>query len=143
MGTQRQSWAHPIGKGISLTSLVLAVPCGVHAVLSGFGLFDWSLEPGRPISHWWGTSVLAGLFAALMLLALAPAWSITVGPRGIGVKRLWRNTFIPHENLREVLLGKTDPPTVRFVTDRGTVRVFPRLGRAAELADHVKSLRGR
>ena len=41
-----------------------------NGFFSGLGLFDWSIEPGRPISHWWGTSVLAGLFVALMLLAL-------------------------------------------------------------------------
>jgi len=140
MGSQRQSWPHPIGKAISLTSLVLAVPCGAHAVLSALGVFDWSIEPGRPISHWWGTSVLAGLFVLLMLLALAPTWSITAGPRGTGVKRLWRQTFIPHESLHEVRLGRTDPPTVVFVTDKGSVRVFPRLARAAEVAEHVRSL---
>lgn len=143
MGTQRQSWPHPIGKAISLTALVLAVPCGVHAVLSGFGVFDWSLEPGRPISHWGPTSVLAALFVALMLLALAPTWSITAGPRGTGIKRLWRQTFIPHESLREVRLGKSDPPTVVFVTEKGTVRVFPRLARAAEVAEHVRGLQHR
>ena len=142
MGTQRQTWPHPIGKAISLTSLVLALPCGAHAVLSGFGVFDWSIEPGQPIGNLWPTVVLAALFVALMLLALAPAWSITAGPRGTGIKRLWRQTFIPHESLREVRLGKSDPPTVSFVTDKGTVRVFPRLARAAEVAEHVKRLAG-
>jgi hypothetical protein len=143
MGSQRQSWAHPIGKAISLTSLVLALPCGVHAVLSGIGLFEWSLEPGRPISHWWGTSALALLCVALTLLALAPTWSITAGPRGTGLKRLWRHTFIPHETLREVRLGSGDPPNLRFVTEKGTVRVFPRMGQSASIAEHVRRLQGR
>jgi len=140
MGTQRKSWANPIGKAISLTALVLGVPCGVHAILSAAGVFDWRIEPGRPISHWWGTSVLAALFVVLMLVALAPTWSITAGPRGTGIKRLWRNTFIPHEALREVMLGTNDPPSLRFVTDRGTVRIFPRMAQSAAVAEHVRSL---
>jgi len=143
MGNQRKSWANPIGKAISLTALVLAVPCGVHAVLSAAGVFDWSLEPGRPISHWWGTSVLAALFVGLMLLAIAPTWSITAGPRGTGIKRLWRNTFIPHEILREVHLGSGYPPSLRFVTDKGTVKIFPRMGQGAAVAEHVRSLQQR
>jgi len=121
----------------------IAVPCGVLAALSAAGLFDWSLEPGRPISHWWGTSVLAALFVGLMLLSLATTWSITAGPRGTGVKRLWRQTFIPHDALREVHVGGSDPPTLRFVTDKGTVRVFPRMAQAESLAQHVRSLKKR
>ena len=53
----------------------------------------------------------------------------------------WRQTFIPHDALREVRVGSGDPPNLRFLTDRGTVRIFPRMAQVEALAQHIRSLK--
>ena len=90
MGTKRRSWSSPAGKWISLICIGLAIPFGLAAAISASGVFDWTIEDGEPISHWWGTSIFAALSIVPGWFAFRTTWSITVGTRGIGIRKLWR-----------------------------------------------------
>jgi len=75
---------------------------------------------------------------------MLPTWSITAGPRGVGLKKLWRHTFVPHDKLKEVVVGGgAEDPTVRFITVGGSVGVFPRIPKGDEVARHIEMLKRR
>ena len=142
MGSRRRSWANNAGKWISLIALGIAILFGILAALSAALLFDWSLESGRPISHWWGTTAFAILCVVLGWLALRPTWSITVGTRGIGMRKLWRHVFIRYDEFQSAELGKTgDPPRIRIVTNKGSFAIFPRITDPEGLAQHLTTMK--
>ena len=144
MGSQRETWTNPLGKVFSLAALGMALLFGVFAVISATAIIEWSEGPEQATLRLWGTVVLALLTAGSVGFAMLPTWSITAGPRGIGLKKLWRNTFVPHDKLKEVRVGGSpEDPTVRFITDGGSAGVFPRIPKGDEIARHVEMLKRR
>jgi hypothetical protein len=144
VGTQRQSWTNPHGKLVSLVALAAAALFAAFCAVSASGVVAWTTGPEQETVRWVGTAVLAVISLACVGLALLPTWGITAGPRGVGLKKLWRHRFIPHDNLREVRLdGDPEAPKLRFVTEGGTTGVMPRIAGADEIAKHVNYLKRR
>jgi hypothetical protein len=144
VGSQRETWKNPLGKVFSLAALGLAALFGVFAVISATAIIEWSEGPEQATFRLWGTVTLLVLVLACVGFAMLPTWSITAGPRGVGLKKLWRHTFVPHDKLRQVVVGGSEEePTVKFVTDRGSVGVFPRIPKGDEIAKHVEMLKRR
>jgi hypothetical protein len=142
VGTQRRSWSIPAGKWISLICLGIAILFGALAVLSAAGLFDWSIEGGATISPWWGTSVFAVIFLGTGWYAFQPTWSVTVGNRGIGIRKLWRHVFVRWDEFEEAVLdGSDEPPRIRIVTKKGSLRISPRLNDPQEVQRHMAMIK--
>ena len=144
MGSHRGTWTNPLGKVFSLAALAMALLFGVFAVISATEIIKWSEGPEQATLRLWGTVVLAALVAGCVGFAMLPTWSITAGPRGVGLKKLWRHTFVPHDKLKEVRVGgNPEDPTVRFITAGGGAGVFPRIPKGDEIAKHVEMLKRR
>jgi len=144
VGSQRESWNNPLGKVFSLAALGLAALFGVFAVISATAIIKWSEGPEQATFRLWGTVALVVLMAACVGFATLPTWSITAGPRGVGLKKLWRHTFVPHDRLKEVQVGgNPEDPTLKFITAGGSVGVFPRIPKGDEIARHVAMLNRR
>ena len=77
-------------------------------------------------------------------LSLWPSWSVTVGRRGIGVKKLFRTRFVSYENYREILLDDTGKSVkLKIKMARGGLRIVPLPQNPQELVDHVRTLAAR
>ena len=68
-------------------------------------------------------------------------WSVTVGNRGIGIKRLWRQTFVDYAAFESIQLDEGGK--LRIVTGRGAIRIFPQIADAAGLVAHVDTIASR
>jgi hypothetical protein len=144
VGTQRQSWTNTPGKLVSLVALSAAALFAAFCLVSASGVVAWTTGPQQQTARWVGSAVLAVITLVCVGLALLPTWGITAGPRGVGLKKLWRHKFIPHDRLHEVRLdGDPESPRLRFVTESGTVGVMPRIAGADEIAKHVNYLKRR
>jgi hypothetical protein len=142
VASQRRFWANTTGKWISLTCLGIGIVFGVLAALSAAELFEWSFEGSDPISHWWGTGAFAVICVVLGWMAFRPTWSITVGKRGIGIRKLWRHVFIRYDEFQTAELDDTgEPPRIRIVTSKGSLRIVPRINDPEGLAKHLKMMK--
>jgi len=133
----RRQWVNALGKSASLTALGFALVCAVLAVIFAAG----PVGQDGPTVRMWGAAVCAVLSVIAGWLALQPTWSVTVGKRGIGLKRLLHHRFIDYDALQEVRL---DPSKrlrgLRIVTRKGSLSVFPALADSEGLAAHVETL---
>jgi len=127
---------NPLGRTISLTALGVALVLAALAALAAVNVIDFRAEIGSESANLWGAAVLAALGAASLVAALRPTWSITVGRRGLGVKKLWRQRFVEWKSFEQVL--GIDVGTLRIVTRRGVLKIVPRLPDAKGFADHAK-----
>jgi hypothetical protein len=142
VASQRRFWANTSGKWISLICLGVGALFGILAALSAAELFDWSFEGGDPISHWWGTGAFGLICVVLVGFAFRPTWSITVGKRGIGIRKLWRHVFIRYDEFQSAQVDEVgEPPRVRIVTSKGSLGIFPRINDPEGLAKHLTMMK--
>ena len=72
---------------------------------------------------------------------MLPTWSVTVGKRGIGVKKLARRRFVDYDGFNGIDLDETRRcRRLRIATRTGTVTIFPSLAEADQLLAHVRSV---
>jgi hypothetical protein len=132
----RRQWINAAGKAISWSAVGVAVASGLGALAAGAG---WLGSPeDTPALRWSVTGVLAALAVVAVAVAAYPTWSVTVGRRGIGVRKLGRTRFVDYDGLVDVDL---EPRRIRIATRRGRITVYPRLQDADGFADHVQNLR--
>lgn len=139
MAKARRQWSNKPGVAISIGALVLAAASGLLAALFALRVFD-SLE-GGPQARWPGTIVLAVLVILLVWVALLPTWSLTVGRRGIGIRRLGRTRFVDHGSLVGIDLDPSKALRgLRVRTRSGAITILPPIQDAAGFASHAESL---
>jgi hypothetical protein len=127
----RRTWPNPLGRTISL----VAVGCGLVAIVVAAGLALSGAEGPR----WLALTPLVTL-PPLVWLALRPAWSITIGNRGVGVRRLGSQRFVPRETVRGVRRPSGPLSTLHIETASRAVAVWPPPDGALELAAELERL---
>lgn len=136
MGSPRRSWDNPGGKTLSLAGLGVAAAGLLLAVAAAAGWLEGEDTPAAAVYAVYAVSAL--VLAAGLVVAILPTWSITVGRRGIGLRRLFGVRFVDWGGFNGV--EGADAGQLRLVTRRGALKIRPRLPQAAEFARHAASL---
>ena len=137
----RKQWNNPIGRTVSLALMIGGVAFLLLSVLTGTKLIQSKEQEDSATVRWSVTAALAIGGLALAGGAVRPTWSLTVGNRGIGIKRLWRQTFVDYGSFESIRLGEKGK--LRIVTSRGSIRIFPPVPDAPALVEHVNTLSAR
>ena len=141
MSSVRRQWPNSAGFNISMVASFAAIVFGILAGLSATNGLDFRPETGSASANWVAAAIFGLLFLVLGWLALQPTWSVTVGKRGIGIKKLLRQRFIDYDSFEEIWIGAGGGSrSLRIVTKQGTLTIYPRLPDAEGFAAHVKSI---
>lgn len=132
VATERRSWPNPLGRAISLTGLAAAG--GVVVLTAALALVGPEDGP-RSLAF-----LPLAAVVPLVWLALRPTWSVTVGRRGVGLRRLGRQRFVPRESLRGVRRPAGPLSALWIETDARRVVVWPPPPGDLELAARIETL---
>ena len=141
MKSARKQWANPIGRWTSLVLVAVGVALASLCALTAAGVINWGEQRDSAAVRGSVAAVNGGLALLLIGFAIRPTWSVTVGNRGIGIKRLWRQTFVDYASFESIQLDESGK--LRIVTGRGAIRIFPQIADAAGLVAHVNTIASR